>query len=155
MSWHIKLIWHPLICLPPTVKALVLVSEACSALSCFSNGRLRQPQGPTVLGHRCPGSAWVPGLLPSCFSRASRWDLMVRSSFQCGPQAQARPQHLRSAHPASALSPRASSTGPKAASFYNRLIHPFARTLNKYVLHSCCVPVLGQVLGIRYSAPDL
>lgn len=119
MSWHIKLIWHPLICLPPTVKALVLVSEACSALSCFSNGRLRQPQGPTVLGHRCPGSAWVPGLLPSCFSRASRWDLMVRSSFQCGPQAQARPQHLRSAHPASALSPRASSTGPKAASFYN------------------------------------
>lgn len=39
--------------------------------------------------------------------------------------------------------------------FTIRLIHPFARTLNKYVLHSCCVPVLGQVLGIRYSAPDL
>lgn len=39
--------------------------------------------------------------------------------------------------------------------FKIRLIHPFAHTFDKYVLRSCCMPGLGQVLGLRYSAPGL
>lgn len=38
--------------------------------------------------------------------------------------------------------------------FKNPLFHPFAHIFNKYILHVCYVPALGQVLGVQYSVPD-
>lgn len=47
---------------------------------------------------------------------------------------------------------------PQPCSFLHRpadcflLIHPLALTFHKHVLHPCCVPILGQGLGIQCPA---
>ena len=93
-------------------------------------------------GNRCPSSSWVPGLLPSCFLRASRWDLRREAFFRA--VSQCRPDQSLSR--VSTLPPEAgpypSSLEPpsqalRQLSVQTRPVHPFAHRFGK-----CLAPML-------------